>query len=78
MGKWANNPPNDPRSPKIKSRQIKLQIGTDTNFGTGNSKIMIPKPENNGNHTQRSTPYLFNLDLAINENAQIVKWRIRY
>jgi hypothetical protein len=51
MGKWANNPPNDPRSPKIQSCQIKLKVGIDTKTYTGNSKIMIPKPENNVNHT---------------------------
>ena len=65
-------PPKWPQVPKIKSRRIKLKVGIDTKTDTGNSKIMMSKPENNGNHTQRSTPNLFNLDLASNEHAQII------
>ena len=30
----------------MKSRRIATKIGTETNFGTANSKIVVPSPEN--------------------------------
>ena len=42
----GKNPPKQIPTPKIQSCQIKLKVGIDTKTDTGNSKIMIPKPEN--------------------------------
>ena len=57
---------------KIKGHRIRLEIGTDTKINTGNPKMTVPKVENNGNHTQRPTPNLFNLDFASNGHVQII------
>ena len=51
MGKWATDPQNRFQPPKIQRCQIKLKVGIDNKTDAGNSKIMVLKSKNNGNHT---------------------------
>jgi hypothetical protein len=47
-GKMDKYPPNDPRSPKIESRQINVKFGTATKISTRIRKETVRKRENNG------------------------------
>ena len=51
IGKKGKNPPKYVPTLKIQSCQIKLKVGIDIKTDAGNSKIMVLKSENNGNHT---------------------------